>query len=184
MRIRKLNPIYMSKESNYETLHLSGDEALTKVRQLLKHFRSTMMITNAYAQLHSRPMGIQGEASQFQGTLWFFTDRNCRKVEEIKSNGAVSLIFQSDSDSAYMHLFGDAEMDDDRDRMSQLYTPILKTWFPGGIDDPNMTLIRFEAERGDFWDSPGGMLQVLAAFTKAVVTGERGQGGEMGKVTL
>ncbi len=143
-----------------------------------------MVTTGSNQELHSRPMGIQGEAGEFNGTLWFFTDRTCRKVDEIRSNGAISLIFQSDSDSVYMHLYGDAAIDDDRARMKLLYTPILRTWFPGGEDDPNMTLIRFDVERGDFWDSPGGMLQVFAAFTKAVVTGERGQGGEMGEVTL
>ena len=179
-----LNRLYMPNETSYETLHLSGTEAIAKVRELLKHFRSTMMVTNTPAGVHSRPMGMQGETIAFEGTLWFFTDRNCHKVEEIRTNAAVSLIFQSDSDSVYMHLFGEAVMDDDRARMKMLYTPILRTWFPGGLDDPSMTLIRFEASRGDFWDSPGGMLQVLAAFTKAVVTGERGQGGEMGKVTL
>jgi len=175
----------MSNESNYETLHLSGGEALLKIRELLKPFRSVMMVTtNLNGDLHSRPMGIQGEASEFHGTLWFFTDRHCRKVEEIQANGAISLIFQSDADSVYLHLYGNAAMDDDRARMKLLYTPILRTWFPGGEDDPNMTLIRFDLERGNFWDSPGGMLQVLAAFTKAVVTGERGQGGEMGEVRL
>ena len=53
-----------------------------------------------------------------------------------------------------------------------------------GLDDPRMTMIRFDADHGDYWDSPGGMLQVLAAFTKAIVTGTRGQGGEMGEVKL
>lgn len=174
----------MANESNYESQHLSGEAALTKVRELLKHFRSTMMVTKGNGSLHSRPMGIQGDADKFNGVLWFFTDRKCRKIEEISDDPAVSLIFQSDNDSAYMHLFGRATQSDDRAKMKELYTPLLKTWFPEGLDDPRMTLIRFDADHGDFWDSPGGMLQVLAAFTKSLVTGKRGQGGEMGEVKL
>lgn len=174
----------MAQESNYETQHLSGDEALTKVRQLLKHFRNAMMITSAEGAQHSRPMGLQGDVKDFTGTLWFFTDRDSRKVEELRQNPAVSLIFQNDSDSAFLHLFGRATLSHDRSKMKELYSPLLKTWFPDGLDDPRMALIRFEAERGDFWDSPGGMLQILAAFTKSVVTGTRGQGGEMGEVKL
>jgi general stress protein 26 len=174
----------MPTESGYETQHLSDEAAVTKVRQLLKHFRSTMMITAANGAPHARPMGLQGDAKDFGGVLWFFTDRNCRKVEEIKQNPSISLLFQSDSDSAYMHLFGHASLSDDKAKMKELYTPLLKTWFPAGLEDPRLTLIRFEADHGDFWDSPGGMLQVLAAFTKAVVTGKRAQGGEMGEVKL
>jgi len=174
----------MGNESNYESQHLSGDAATDKVRSLLKFFRSTMMITAANGYPHSRPMGVQGKADEFEGTLWFFTDRDCRKVSEIKKDPSVSLMFQSDSDSAYMHLFGRASMVDDKAKMKELYNPLLKTWFPKGLDDPRMTLIRFDADHGDFWDSPGGMLQVLAAFTKSIVTGQRGQGGEMGDVKL
>lgn len=175
----------MEAESNYETLHLQGEEALEKVRSLLKEFRSTMMITHTPGGgIHSRPMGLQGEAKNFYGTLWFFTDRNCRKMEEIRANPAVSLVFQSDGDSAYMHLYGRAQQVDDLNKMKELYTPLIKTWFPEGLEDPRLTLIRFDAERGNFWDSPGGMLQVLGAFTKAMVTGQRAQGGEMGEVRL
>lgn len=175
----------MEAESNNETLHLEGDEALDKVRMLLKEFRSTMMITQGPGgTIHSRPMGLQGEAKNFYGTLWFFTDRNCRKVREIESNPSISLVFQSDSDSAYMHLFGKAQQVDDRAKMKELYTPAIRTWFPEGVDDPRLSLIRFDVERGNFWDSPGGLLQGLGAFTKAIVTGQPAPAGEMGEVRL
>jgi general stress protein 26 len=166
-----------------DTEHLTGEKGLEKVRQLLKHFRSTMMITGN-GSIHSRPMGLQGDPAKFDGVLWFFTDRTSPKALEISKDPATSLVFQSDSDSAYMHLFGEAALTDDRAKMEELYTPLIKTWFPKGLDDPRLTLIRFRADHGNFWDSPGGMLQVLAAFTKSVVTGTPGKGGESGDVKL
>ena len=59
------------------------------------------------------------------------------------------------------HLDGHATVGRDRRKMEELFTPIIKTWFPEGLDDPHLTLIRFEAGRGNFWDSKAGMLQVL-----------------------
>ena len=56
----------------------------------------------------------------------------------------------------------------DPPKMRELYSPILKTWFPGGLEDPYLTLIKFEANSGAYWDSPGGMLQSLAAFGVAI----------------
>ena len=94
----------MEKESNYEPHHLTGNEALEKVRYILKHFRNTMMISSAGGTIHSRPMGLQGKAEEFEGTLWFFTDRDCRKVDEIEKNPAISLLFQSDDKSAFTFL--------------------------------------------------------------------------------
>ena len=68
--------------------------------------------------------------------------------------------------------------------MRELYTPRVQTWFPEGLEDPHLALIRFDATSGSFWDSPGGMLQVLAAFTKAVVTGTPGRSGRSGTIDL
>ena len=129
-------------------------------------------------------MGLPGEPEEFDGTLWFFADDRSRKVQDIRGGAATSLIFQSDDADTYLHLNGRADVTRDRQKMEQLFTPIIKTWFPEGLDDPHLTLIKFDAARGDFWDSKAGMLQVLAAFAKAVVTGKPGAGGNMGDVTL
>jgi general stress protein 26 len=171
--------------SDDNTQHLSGEAAIEKVRDLLEHFRSTMMVsTGASGEIHVRPWGLQGKAEDFEGELWFFVDGRSRAIREIAEGASIQLVFQSDDDNAYLHLTGTAEISTDRAKIGELFTPFMKTWFPEGEDDPNLNLVRFEAERGSFWDSPGGMLQVLAAFTKSLVTGKEGKGGEMGDLAL
>lgn len=158
---------------------------LDKVRSLLKNFRTVMMITTGEdGHPHARPMGFQTDEATFDGTLWFFSARNSAKMHEIGPAKPASLTLQSDSAHAWMFIEGSAVEVNDRPKMEALYTPLIRTWFPQGLDDPNLTLIRFEAEHIAYWDSPGGMLQVLAAFAKAVVTGTPGKGGESGEVRL
>lgn len=171
-------------ETEHEKNHLVGDEAVEKMRRLLSYYRSAMLMTVVGTSVRTRPMGIQGNAENFNGSLWFFTDDRSRKVQEMSAGAAVSLICQSDDSDSYLHLFGTATIDRDRTRMKDFYNPLIKTWFPDGLDDPHLTLIRFDVDRGDYWTSTAGMLQVLAAFTKAVVTGKPGGGGEMGDVRL
>jgi general stress protein 26 len=163
--------------------HLSGVEATEKVRSLLKHYRSTMLTTMVGHEVHTRPIGLQGKAEEFDGILWFFADDRSRNVRDIGEGAVTSLIFESVDADTYLHLKGRAVVVRDRQKMEELFTPIIKTWFPEGLGDPHLTLIAFDAVRGDFWDSKAGMLQVLAAFAKAVVTGRRA-GGNMGDVTL
>ena len=165
---------------------LTGDSAIAKVRELLPAFRSAMLITHPIEgeDPHARPMGLVGDPATFGGALWFFTDDRSRKVEELSRHSRASLLLQSDDAGRYLHFIGRARVVEDRVRMRELYTPRQRTWFPDGLDDPHLTLIRFDAERAEFWDSPGGMLQVLAAFTTAVVTGRSGQGGETGTLEL
>jgi general stress protein 26 len=163
---------------------LRGGDALEKTRNLLKNFRGCMMTTESTGDIHTRPMWLQGKPEDFDGTLWFFADNQSHKMGEVTGGRLVSLIFQSDNDSAYLQLIGVCHQIDDHARMKELYTPLIKTWFPKGLDDPRLTLLRFDASHGHFWDSPGGMLQVLAAFTKSIVTGDSGRGGESGDLSL
>ena len=173
-------------ERNEMDEHLTGEAAIAKARQLLPGFRTAMLVTRAPggATLHMRPMGLQGDLSVFGGTLWFFTDDRSPKVQEIERDPTVSLVFQSDETSRYLQLDGTASIVSDRGKMRELFTPIARTWFPDGVDDPHLTLLRIDVTAGAFWESPGGMLQVLAAFTKSVVTGAPGKGGRAGTIDL
>jgi general stress protein 26 len=166
--------------------HLTGEDAITKARQLLPSFRATMLVTKAIdgSRLHMRPMGLQGDLSVFGGTLWFFTDQRSPKVLEIQKDPAVSLVFQSDETSRYLQLDGTASLVADRGKMRELFNPLVTTWFPEGLDDPHLILMRIDVTSGAFWESPGGMPQVLTAFTKSVVTGTPGRSSRAGTMDL
>jgi len=164
---------------------LMGDDALNKIRELLKHFRSAMLTTvTADGAISTRPMGVQGDADTFEGTLWFFADARSPKAQLIKSGAHTALVLQNDDKSAYLHFTGRASVERNLPKMQEIYTPLLRTWFPDGVDDPNLALIRFDADKVNYWESPGGIFQVLGAFTKAVVTGEAGAGGHAGTANL
>jgi general stress protein 26 len=166
--------------------HLTGEAAIAKARQLLPGFRTTMLVTKADegTTLHMRPMALQGDLSNFGGTLWFFTDDRAPKVEEIHRHPTVSLVFQDDETSRYLQLNGTATLVSDRGKMRELFTTDSKTWFPGGLDDPHLTLLRIDVTGGAFWERPGGVLQSIAAFTKAVVTGTPGKSARAGTIDL
>jgi general stress protein 26 len=168
-----------------EKEQLSSDAAIAKIRTLLPKFKSAMLVTHTSAgEMHIRPMALQGDGSIFGGVLWFFVDDRSRKVSESAGGSPVSVICQSDEHSAYLHLTGTATAVRDRVKMRELYSPIIRTWFPDGMEDPHLTLIRFEATGGEYWASPGGTLQVAAAFAFSLLTGRPGKGGEAGSLHL
>lgn len=162
---------------------LSGQAAVDKLRELLPSFRGCMYITADGSAMHARPMALQGDLSTFGGTLWFFADVTSRKVHESEGR-QVTLTFQDDDKHAYVQLTGTAAVVRDMAKMRELYSPFVKTYFPDGLEDPNLVLLRFEATHGSFWDTPGGMVRMLGAFAKAAITGVPGKGGESGNLTL
>src|SRR3954470_6551 len=166
--------------------HLTGDQAVAKVRKLLPSFKAALFVTGVASGtgLHSRPLALQGDPSVFGGTLWFFADDRSPKVYELAVNTAVTLFMQNDSATHYLQLDGTASLSKDISKMRELYTPMLKTWFPGGLEDPHLTLIRFDAATGAFWESPGGAWQVAAAFATSLITGKPGKSGTAGTLSF
>ncbi len=101
-----------------------------------------MLITAGDEGLHTRPMGLLGQAGDFHGTLWFITDDRSRKVADLAASAHAAVAFQNDEAGGIMHLDGRAAQSHDRARLAQLYTPVQRTWSLAGLDDPHMTLIR------------------------------------------
>jgi general stress protein 26 len=164
---------------------LSGEAAMQKIRALLPQFRSAMLVTHGTAgDVHARPLALQGDLTRFGGVLWFFADQRSRKVQELTGSVPVSVICQSDEHSAYLHLTGTSTTVRDLPKMRELYSETLKTWFPEGLDDPNLTLIRFEAEKGAYWETPGGLLQVALSFAKSMAMGGPGKTSNAGELRI
>ena len=166
--------------------HLAGDAAIVKARKLLPSFRTAMLVTKGSeaGELHMRPMALQGDLSTFGGTLWLFADDRSHKIREIEREPRVYLVLQNEPESRFLQLAGTASTVTDRAKIRELYTPASKAWFPGGAEDPHLMLIRIDVTNGTFWESPGGIVHVLGAFTKSVLTGTPGKSGNAGTMDL
>jgi len=143
-----------------------------KVYEMLRGFSSTMLVTYAGdGSGHARPMEI-AFVDEHCGT-WFFTARTSGKTEEIRQDQRVLLTFQKDH-REYLSITGAAELITDRERMRELWTDDFKVWFPGGVDDPELTMIRVRAMEAEYWDASGmqGMRYLFEAI-KARIKGEK-----------
>jgi general stress protein 26 len=163
---------------------LRGDAAFEKVKELLAVFPIAFMVTVADGNFTARPIGVVGDHEKFDGTLWFITDKRSRKVNAIEHGAMTTLLFQNDKEGSYLHLTGRAAVVDDRARLEELYTTLQRTWFPKGLDDPDITLVKFEVDEGNYWDSHDSYLRLAVAFAKSIVTGEPGKSGNAGIARL
>ena len=46
---------------------------------------------------------------------------------------------------------GKIVVDNDPAVIDRLWNPFIAAWFEGGKDDPNLTLLRFDAEHAEIW---------------------------------
>ena len=117
--------------------------------------------------LHSRPMSFL-EWSDEMGLL-FFTRARSETVQQIRAQRTVNLGFCEPSQNTYVSIVGEARVLNDRPLMERLFAPIMKNWFPGGADDPNLRLLTLTPSTAEFWDGLSG-LPLLLSLAKARLT--------------
>ena len=157
------------------------DSDVAKVAKLTKDIRIGMMTTvGPDGHFVSRPMAQQ--EVEFDGDLWFFAERDSRKVAHIAANPHVGLTLTSGD--TWISIDGEAEIVDDNAKARELWNTWVEAWMPQGPDDPSIVLIKLNGHSAEYWDTPGGRVASVISFVKAKVTGERYEGGDNEKVTL
>ena len=100
--------------------------------------------------LRCRPMATQ--QAEFDGTLWFFTQADSPKVDEVQQEQHVNVSYTDCAEHRYVSISGRATLIQERQKLEELWSPILNTWFPLGLDDPQLALLRVEADSWEYWD--------------------------------
>ena len=157
-------------------------EAIGKLKELLEGIDFCMLTTLDGGHLRSRPMSTQ--QVEFDGDLWFFTSDTTHKVEEINKDGRVNVAYSQPDENRYVSVSGNAEVVKDRAKIEELWNPIHRAWFPEGLDDPTLCLLKIKIEQAEYWDSPYSKIVQIFGFVKALATGTEASYGENEKISL
>jgi general stress protein 26 len=159
----------------------TGREGMEKIGGLIKDIRFAMMTTAAKdGSFDSRPMATQKK--EFDGTLWFLTSQDSSKVDEIADDSHVALMYADPSNAKYVAVKGRAFASKDRAKIHELWNPMYKAWFPGGEDDPQVTVLRVDVTEAQYWEASGSKLVRSIRYLAAAVTKGSVDVGEYGKV--
>ena len=128
-------------------------------------------------QLVTRPMQVQERRS---GTdLWFMTDWETHKLDELASDPHVNLAFYRDRTREWVSVSGSAIISRDKKLIRELYKPDWKAWLgdqggdrDGGPNDPRIVLILVEATSVTYSKKDRPAPVALFSIVKAMVTGE------------
>lgn len=150
---------------------MSHDEGAAKVAELVKDARICMMTTMTADGRHvSRPMGLQ--EAEFDGDLWFFTYADSDKARQVAEHDQVNVAFADTKQSAWTSVSGRAEVVHDRQKAEELWSPMLKAWFPDGLETPGLALIKVHADSAEYWESSSSKVVRLIGLARAAVTGD------------
>jgi general stress protein 26 len=160
--------------------------SLEKLTALIDEIQFAMMTTiEADGSLRSRPMATHRNPGKvFDGALWFFTKADAPKTEEVREDQHVNLSYASTGQNKYVSLSGTAVLVRERAKIEEFWNPKYKAWFPKGLEDPDLALLRVDVSKAEYWDTPSSSVVHVIGFIKATVTGKKYQPGDHEKVNL
>jgi general stress protein 26 len=159
---------------------MSDNNSVEKLNELVKDIKFTMLVTQSPdGTLRSRPMTTQD--FEFDGDLWFFSSDVSEPVQDILKNPSVNVAYEAPNKQLYVSVSGQAEVVRDRAKMKEYWTPVYKLFFPDGLDDPSLVLLKINVESAEYWDSGNWVVRQLK-FVKAVIHGHMDENEDKGSL--
>ncbi|HZW15235.1 MAG TPA: pyridoxamine 5'-phosphate oxidase family protein [Brevundimonas sp.] len=134
---------------------------------------------------HAQPMTAFREGET--GTIWFFTrdDTDLAKDAAVGSGQSAMFHYGSKDQNVWACIQGELSVEGhDREIIDRYWNPVLAAWYPGGKDDPHLTILRFEAGDGRVWVNEGGFFKFFYEIAKANVTKTMPDAGDAVNVNL
>jgi general stress protein 26 len=161
----------------------SKTESLKYLRDKVNEVKIAMLTTYSSEEgFKSRPMATADIDDE--GNIWFFTNKYSPKASDISVENTVSLTYSDTNNHTYLSIVAEASLVDDRERMKELWNPFIQAFFPKGLNDPKLTLLKVEPTDAEYWDSSSSSMVVLFNLLKAVVNGKQYNKGKHGNIAL
>jgi general stress protein 26 len=161
---------------------LTSKDALEKYKKIAEEVNICMMITSPDSDESSRPMATIRVDDD--GTTWFYTHKSSAKISELNHEKAVHLVYAHPGKDSYMDVWASGEIVEDRGKIRELWKPIIKAWFPNGVDDPDLCLLKINPSSAYYWDSETGKMIEFGKMIASVVTGKRLAEGVEGNLNV
>ncbi|HEX2608115.1 MAG TPA: pyridoxamine 5'-phosphate oxidase family protein [Flavisolibacter sp.] len=162
---------------------LQDHEAISKFKSLVNDVNICMFTTvNQEHNVVSRPMSTA--TVDDEGNVWFFTNEFSEKVQEVSRDNIVNLIYSHPVKNIYLSVKGTCSLIIDRKKMEELWKPDMKSWFPEGLDDPKVCLVKVATETAWFWNHTTSKMGTLVHMIASITKGEKYKETEKGKLDL
>lgn len=169
-------------EKNHEDLQ--GADAISKMKELTNKSKTCFFCTRSSngSLIKTRPMSLQ--QLDDDGNFWFLSADDSYKNREIQMDNKVQLMFQRSAHSDFLTVHGMAAISKDKAKIKELWEPIIKTWFTGGVDDPRITVIRVTPEQGYYWDNKHGNAVAMVKMAAGAIMGKTLDDSIEGKIDV
>ncbi|MFZ1664046.1 MAG: pyridoxamine 5'-phosphate oxidase family protein [Flavobacteriales bacterium] len=166
-----------------DTNPLYEDDAINKLKELVKHSPICHFLTSLDQRpIPSRPMSAQQVDDE--GNFWFLSSHSSLKDEQVAEDPYVQLLFANSGDAEFLSVFGTATIVMDMAKKREIWSDFAKAWFPKGVEDPDLTVLRVKPMQSYYWDTKNGKMITLLKLAASAIIGKKSDSGVQGKISV
>ncbi|HTZ67541.1 MAG TPA: pyridoxamine 5'-phosphate oxidase family protein [Roseiarcus sp.] len=153
---------------------------IDRVWTLICDIPVAMVVTHQGKGRHMRARPMAMRPAREEGAIYFLTDADAPKTEEIRSDETICLALADNKSQKYVSITGHAEIIDDRSRVKEIWSVYDRAFWPDK-NDPRLRILRVTPESAEFWEGAGAVVTAVK-LVAAIASGERMDIGESEKV--
>ena len=164
------------------TENLNNREAIKKLKDLAISIDFAMMATD----LSNKPIDaipMSTKKVDESGAIWFLSGADSDHNANILKDADVQLLYAKPGDMKFLSVFGKASITKEKSILEELYSKTDDSWFDG-VDDPNLTAIKFIPSQAHYWDTKSNKFVSLLKMGYGAITGEKVDVGETGSLKI
>lgn len=169
----------MSKIEN-----LNNNEGVLKLKQMVENINVCFFCTDIKNNNTDTTTLMTAQNVDEEGNIWFFSGKDSDRNKAISQEKEVQLYFSHPGKNNYLIVNSEASIVLDKEKIKELWNPILKIWFKDGIDDPNISLLKVATKSAHYWDSEGGKMVNFIKMISSLISGTNNVDTTEGKIKI
>jgi general stress protein 26 len=147
-------------------------DAVAKLKELAKNIDICLFCTHLTTSNGSTARPMSTQEVDDQGNIYFFSATDSDKNMEIEDDNHVQLFYSDPSKNSFMVVNGTANAFYDRQKIEEMWSPLVKTWFQEGKDDPNISIIVVQPDSAYYWDTTGNRMINFFKMIASAISGK------------
>lgn len=130
-----------------------------------------LITTDAEGKRNNKPMAAI--RIDDEGNCWFFASKSSGKIKDISTNNKIEVVFANPDNDDYLEIHGSGNTICDIEQIQKNWSPLVNEWFPKGITDPEICLVKIDVTSVFYWDATKEGIQRLSIKTIVVEEEQR-----------
>lgn len=110
--------------------------------------RTGMLVVRGTDQ-HLQPMTHFADAEKAE--LWFISSNRTDLVRAVGQGAEARYCVMTPDGEFYASIAGELEQSGDAGKLDEIWSAVASAWFPGGRDDPDVSLLKFTPREAAMW---------------------------------